>query len=66
MLRLEVLQRRAPRFDCVLAAERSGQRFLERRRALADPELIRTKVNLIPESVTNIGVVDIVWLDRQA
>ncbi len=40
--------------------------FLERGAALADPELIRTKVNLIPESVTNIRVVDIVGLDRQA
>ena len=40
--------------------------FLERVAALADPELIRTKVNLIPESVTNIRVVDIVGLDRQA
>ncbi len=40
--------------------------FLNRGAALADPELIRTKVNLIPESVTNIRVVDIVGLDRQA
>ena len=40
--------------------------FLDRGAALADPELIRTKVNLIPESVTNIRVVDIVGLDRQA
>ena len=40
--------------------------FLDRGAALADPELIRTKVNLIPPSVTNIRVVDIVGLDRQA
>ncbi len=40
--------------------------FLDRSAALADPELIRTKVNLIPESVTSIRVVDIVGLDRQA
>ena len=40
--------------------------FLDRGAALADPELIRTKVNLIPESVANIRVVDIVGLDRQA
>ena len=32
----------------------------------ADHDLIRTKVNLIPESVTEIRVVDIVGLDRQA
>ncbi len=40
--------------------------FLPRGEALADAELIRTKVNLIPESVTEIRVVDIVGLDKQA
>jgi len=40
--------------------------FLPRREALADEDLIRTKVNLIPESVTEIRVVDIVGLDKQA
>lgn len=40
--------------------------FLPRDVALADDELIRTKVNLIPESVTDIRVVDIVGLDKQA
>ncbi len=40
--------------------------FLERTAALADPDLIRTKVNLIPESVREIRVVDIVGLDKQA
>jgi misacylated tRNA(Ala) deacylase len=40
--------------------------FLPREVALADPDLIRTKVNLIPESVTEIRVVDIVGLDKQA
>jgi misacylated tRNA(Ala) deacylase len=34
--------------------------------ALQDPDLIRTKVNLIPEFVKLIRVVDIVGLDRQA
>jgi misacylated tRNA(Ala) deacylase len=34
--------------------------------ALRDPDLIRTKVNLIPEFVTEIRVVDIKGLDRQA
>ena len=34
--------------------------------ALLDPDLIRTKVNLIPEWVEEIRVVDIVGLDRQA
>jgi misacylated tRNA(Ala) deacylase len=40
--------------------------FLPRAEALQDPDLIRTKVNLIPESVDPIRVVDIVGLDRQA
>ena len=40
--------------------------FLPRGVALADADLIRTKVNLIPESVQEIRVVDIVGLDKQA
>jgi len=40
--------------------------FLPRDAALADEDLIRTKVNLIPESVSVIRVVDIVGLDKQA
>ena len=40
--------------------------FLPRDEAMLDSDLIRTKVNLIPESVTEIRVVDIVGLDRQA
>jgi misacylated tRNA(Ala) deacylase len=40
--------------------------IMAREAALADPDLIRTKVNLIPEWVQEIRVVDIVGLDRQA
>jgi misacylated tRNA(Ala) deacylase len=40
--------------------------FLPRETALRDDDLIRTKVNLIPESVREIRVVDIVGLDKQA
>jgi misacylated tRNA(Ala) deacylase len=40
--------------------------FLPRDQALQDEELIRTKVNLIPETVRAIRIVDIVGLDRQA
>jgi misacylated tRNA(Ala) deacylase len=40
--------------------------YLAREVALQDPDLIRTKVNLIPEYVEEIRVVDIVGLDRQA
>ncbi len=40
--------------------------FLERQEALKDPELIRTKVNLIPESVKILRIVEIEDVDRQA
>jgi len=40
--------------------------FLPRAEALADEDLIRTKVNLIPEFVQEIRVIDIVGLDKQA
>ncbi|MBW3651759.1 MAG: alanyl-tRNA editing protein [Actinobacteria bacterium] len=50
-----------------LAADRPIEvSFLPRDVALADPDLIRTKVNLIPESVPEIRIVDIVGLDKQA
>ena len=39
---------------------------LPREQAFAIPDLIRTKVNLIPASVSEIRVVDIVGLDKQA
>jgi len=41
-------------------------RFLPRAEALADPDLIRTKVSLIPEHVDPIRIIDIVGLDKQA
>jgi misacylated tRNA(Ala) deacylase len=40
--------------------------FLPRETAVEDEDLIRTKVNLIPPSVSEIRVVDIVGLDKQA
>jgi misacylated tRNA(Ala) deacylase len=40
--------------------------FLPRDTAVMDEDLIRTKVSLIPESVPEIRVVDIVGLDKQA
>jgi misacylated tRNA(Ala) deacylase len=50
-----------------IAADRAIEvSFLPRGTALDDADLIRTKVNLIPESVTEIRVVDIVGLDKQA
>ncbi|MHA1668374.1 MAG: alanyl-tRNA editing protein [Candidatus Heimdallarchaeaceae archaeon] len=40
--------------------------FLERNEVLKDPHLIRTKVNLIPESVKIIRIVEIENVDKQA
>jgi misacylated tRNA(Ala) deacylase len=40
--------------------------FLPRETAVEDEDLIRTKVNMIPETVAEIRVVDIVGLDKQA
>jgi len=40
--------------------------FIPRHEALADPDLIRTKVNLIPESVDPIRVIEIGTVDKQA
>ena len=40
--------------------------FLDRSVAVEDEDLIRTKVNMIPEAVREIRVVDIVGLDKQA
>ncbi len=40
--------------------------FLPRSTAVMDEDLIRTKVSLIPDTVTEIRVVDIVGLDKQA
>ncbi len=55
------------RVNAELAADRPIRvSFLPRELALADTDLIRTKVNLIPPSVDPIRVVDIVGLDKQA
>ncbi len=40
--------------------------FLPRSEADQDPSLIRTKVNLLPPTLTEVRVIDIVGLDRQA
>jgi misacylated tRNA(Ala) deacylase len=50
-----------------LAAGRPIQvSFLPRGSAVEDRDLIRTKVNMIPEGVEEVRVVDIVGLDKQA
>ena len=64
-------ERFASRVEELVNAEIAADRpieisFLPRDTALEDAALIRTKVNLIPEAVTEIRVVDIVGLDKQA
>ena len=55
------------RVNAELAAARPVEvSFLPRGEAVVDADLIRTKVNMIPETVTRIRVVDIVGLDKQA
>lgn len=40
--------------------------FLPRAEAVLDADLIRTKINLVPEVVSEVRVIDIVGLDKQA
>lgn len=55
------------RLNAVLEEDRPVRvELLPRAAALEDPDLIRTKVNLIPESVDPIRVIDIEGIDRQA
>jgi misacylated tRNA(Ala) deacylase len=61
----------AARIEELVNAEIAADRpvrveFLPRETAVMDEDLIRTKVSLIPESVQEIRVVDIVGLDKQA
>ena len=60
-----------PRVEELVNAELAADRpievsFLPRDTAVEDEQLIRTKVSLVPESVPEIRVVDIVGLDKQA
>lgn len=60
-----------PRIEELVNAELAADRaitvaFLPRETAVMDEDLIRTKVSLIPETVSEIRVVDIVGLDKQA
>jgi misacylated tRNA(Ala) deacylase len=52
--------------DALVADHPIEVTFLPRSVAVMDEDLIRTKVSLIPESVPEIRVVDIVGLDKQA
>lgn len=48
------------------AARPVAVEFIARDTALEDEDLVRTKVNLVPPSVAELRVVDIVGLDKQA
>jgi misacylated tRNA(Ala) deacylase len=50
----------------VAAARPISIRVLPREQAFQIPDLIRTKINLLPESITNVRVVEIKGLDLQA
>jgi misacylated tRNA(Ala) deacylase len=52
--------------DELAAARRIEVSFLPRETAVEDEDLIRTKINMIPDWVKEIRVVDIVGLDKQA
>jgi misacylated tRNA(Ala) deacylase len=52
--------------DALAASHAVNVLFLPRAEALADPDLIRTKANLIPEHVDPIRVIDIEGIDKQA
>jgi misacylated tRNA(Ala) deacylase len=50
----------------VEAAREVGSRILPRVEAFQIPDLIRTKINLLPEGITEVRVVEIEGLDLQA
>jgi misacylated tRNA(Ala) deacylase len=59
------------RVEELVAAEIAADRpievsFIPRSEAVLDEALIRTKVNMVPETVVEVRVVDIVGLDKQA
>lgn len=60
-----------PHIEDLVNAELAADRpievtFLPRGEAVLDRDLIRTKVSLVPETVPEVRVVDIVGLDKQA
>lgn len=52
--------------DALAAGHATRVHYMDRAEAVRDPDLIRTKVNLIPDSVRTLRIVDIGSLDRQA
>ena len=50
----------------VKASRVINARFITRDEAFKNPELVRTKINLLPEGITEIRIVEIDGLDVQA
>jgi misacylated tRNA(Ala) deacylase len=50
----------------IAAARPINVKILPREEAFAIPDLIRTKINLLPEGIPQVRIVDIVGLDLQA
>ena len=66
-LRAELAGEIEAKCNAEIAAERDVcVRILPRAEAFAIPDLIRTKINLLPEGIQQVRVVEIVGLDLQA
>ncbi len=62
--RVAAIERRAN--EAIAAAHPVEVRVLPRAEAFAIPDLLRTKINLLPEGITDVRIVEIVGLDLQA
>jgi misacylated tRNA(Ala) deacylase len=66
-MRAELVREIEQKINVEVAAGRAiGVAFLDRSEADANPDLIRTKVNLLPANITEVRVVEIEGLDIQA
>jgi misacylated tRNA(Ala) deacylase len=66
-MRAELVREIEQKINIEVAAGRPiGVAFLDRSEADANPDLIRTKVNLLPANITEVRVVEIEGLDVQA
>ncbi len=66
-MRAELVQEIEQKINAEVAAEREVRvNILPRAEAFQIPDLIRTKINLLPEGITEVRTVEIVGLDLQA
>lgn len=66
-MRRELIEEIEAKVNAEIAAARPIQvQILPRDEAFAIPDLIRTKINLLPEGIAHVRIVDIVGLDLQA